>query len=67
MMDLPRQEQLALASVIVSLPVLWHISGKALNRFLTKRYAVSYDIPYVASERPEENRIKGAAVICGGR
>ena len=60
-------EQLALASTIVAIPILWRLGGAALRRYFTSRYTVAYDIPQVALEREEGERIKGTAVICGGR
>ena len=50
-----------------SVYILWHYGGRALERFLTRRYTVAYDVPHVANEREESKRIRGTAVICGGR
>ena len=61
------KEQVVLASAVVAVPLIWRLGGIALNRYFTRHFTVAYDIPQVAFERDEGKRIKGAAVVCGGR
>lgn len=58
---------LTLAFAAATVYIFWHFGGKALQRHLTQHFTVAYDIPRVGNERREDERIKGTAVVCGGR
>ena len=56
---------------IVALPiivtVLWKVGGSLLRDYFLRRYTVVKDLPNAGTPRQDEERIKGTAVICGGR
>ena len=62
--------QLAIAVVVLPGAItLWRLFGSLLDKFCTRKFTVLYDIDHLgpAHARPDEKRIKGTAVICGGR
>ena len=54
-------------AAIPAVYVLLRFLGKCLRAYLLRKHTVLYDIPKLGGPRPDEKRIKGTAVICGGR
>lgn len=52
---------------LVAIPLVWRISGYLLRQFLIRRLTVIEDIKRLGQERARGRRIRGNAVICGGR
>lgn len=60
----------SLAGAVCSLPLLYgtyRLAGNALDENFTRKYTVLQDIDRLAHSRNDGQRIKGTAVICGGR
>ncbi|KAH8116326.1 hypothetical protein DFH11DRAFT_1506179 [Phellopilus nigrolimitatus] len=51
---------------LLLLTALWRICGSFLHRLFTRKLTVLYDLPEIGKARPDNKRIKGTAVICGG-
>ena len=47
--------------------VTWRCFVFFLRRYLTRRSTILFNIPNLGLSRPEETRIKGTAIVCGGR
>ena len=45
----------------------WRAAGYAIRQYFVKTMTVMNDIPNLGIATSDENRIKGTAVICGGR
>jgi hypothetical protein len=52
---------------LVAIPFVWRISGYLLRQFLIRRLTVIEDVKRLGQERARGKRIRGNAVICGGR
>ncbi|KAL5485239.1 hypothetical protein ACEPAI_7881 [Sanghuangporus weigelae] len=51
---------------ILALYTFWRCSAFLIKQYLTRTQTVLYDIPNLGRPRPDEKRIKGTAVVCGG-
>ena len=51
----------------LSAAVIWKVAGHILRLYLLRKLTVVDDLPELGSPRIEKKRLKGAAVICGGR
>ena len=59
-----------LAAGACALPLLYaacQLGGNALDDYFLRKYTVLPDIEHLAQPRSDDKRIKGTAVICGGR
>lgn len=61
-----------LAASACALPaalLAWRLGGSALDKFFTRKFTVLDDLDSLgpAHARPDDKRIRGTAVICGGR
>lgn len=45
----------------------WKVTGSLLRSYFVGRFTVVKDLPNVGMARPDSERIRGTAVICGGR
>ena len=45
----------------------WRASGSALHQYFTRKMTVLLDLHEVGQPRPVLQRIKGTAIVCGGR
>ena len=52
---------------LVALPILWRVSGTLLRRLLIRKLTVVEDLKNLGQPRLPGQRIKGSAVVCGGR
>lgn len=60
--------QVAVGAVALPLALLaWRISGNYLNDYFTRKSTVLYELEHLGEARPDSKRLKGTAVICGGR
>ena len=58
----------ALAALSVLFTSLgWRALGSLLHRYFLRRMTVLPDLPKLGQPRADSKRIKGAAVVCGGR
>lgn len=58
----------SLAAVTALLLTLgWRTLGSSLHRFFLKKTTILLDLPNIGQPRPSSRRIKGTAIICGGR
>lgn len=58
------------ATFILLLPVLILFSRYFrvyVRRFLTTKTTILYDLPNLGLAKPDEQRVRGTAVVCGGR
>lgn len=55
----------ALSILVFSLG--WRALGSIVHRHFLRRMTILLDLPNIGQPRPDSQRIKGAAVICGGR
>ncbi|KLO08762.1 hypothetical protein SCHPADRAFT_944175 [Schizopora paradoxa] len=55
---------------IVAAPVLavaaWKVTGSLLRSYFVGKFTVMKDLPNVGKARPDDERIRGTAVVCGG-
>ncbi|EJD02944.1 uncharacterized protein FOMMEDRAFT_134111 [Fomitiporia mediterranea MF3/22] len=51
---------------IFAIVTLWRCSAYLVRQYLTKRTTILHDLPNLGRPRPDEKRIKGTAVVCGG-
>ena len=58
---------LAIVAAPVVAFVAWKVTGSLLRSFFVGRFTVMKDLPNVGKARPDNERIRGTAVICGGR
>lgn len=58
--------QVTLGSIALLLPC-WKIAGTLLHKYFTNKMTVLSDVPKLGVSRPDQSRIKGTAVIVGGR
>ena len=61
-----------LAATACALPaalLAWRLGGSALDKYFTDKLTVLNDLDSLgpAHARPDDKRIRGTAVICGGR
>ena len=61
------QDLLKATFYVLACVALWKIVGHLLHRYIVKNNTVVYDIPNLGVPRRDESRLKGTAVICGGR
>lgn len=45
----------------------WRLSGTYLNDYFTRKCTVLNELEHIGKPRPDSGRIKGTAVVCGGR
>lgn len=64
--SLARNHTTILACIIL-LFLMWKLLAILIHRYLTMKATVTYDIPNLGVSRPDEQRVRGTAVICGGR
>ena len=60
-----KQVQLAFAFVVV--PIGWRVLGFFLRRFFYRKLTVLEELKQVGKPRSDGQRVKGSAVVCGGR
>lgn len=59
-----------LVGAACSLPLLYasyHLIGNVLDDHFIRKYTVLADLDTLAHPRSDDKRIKGTAVVCGGR
>lgn len=57
-------------SVAITLPLLfltWRLSGRFLYTYFSRKTTVVHEIGSLGEARPSDKKIKGTAVIIGGR
>lgn len=60
--------QVAAGAALLPLSFLaWKRTGTYLNDHFTRKSTVLYELEHIGEARPDDRRIKGTAVICGGR
>jgi hypothetical protein len=62
---LSTQAKLSLA--LVGITVTWRVCGYCLRRFFVRKFTVTEDLKHLGKARQDEQRIRGNAVVCGGR
>lgn len=59
-----------LIAVVLGAPFLavaaWKVTGSLLRSYFVGRYTVMKDLPNTGKARPDGERVRGTAVICGG-
>ena len=58
---------LTIVASAIAAKVAWNLGGGLLRRYFVRKYTVIDDLPYIAEPRPENQKVKGTAVVCGGR
>lgn len=58
--------EVMLGSIALLLPC-WKIAGTLLHKYFTRKMTVLSDLPKLGVSRPDQSRIKGTAVVVGGR
>lgn len=46
---------------------VWRFLGNHAQAYLFKKYTVVHELANVGKERVDQERIRGTAVVCGGR
>jgi hypothetical protein len=64
-MALSPQARIPVALVVIV--VVWRFSAYILRQFLIRKFTVTEDIQHLGKARIDGQRIRGNAVICGGR
>jgi hypothetical protein len=56
-----------LTLALVLIVVVWRIIAYSLQRLLVRKFTVTRDLEHLGKARLDEQRIRGNAVVCGGR
>ncbi|THH06443.1 hypothetical protein EW145_g4086 [Phellinidium pouzarii] len=59
----------SVAAAVCAVPVLllaWRLGGTYLDRYFTRKLTVLCELDDIGNPRPDNKRIQGTAVICGG-
>ena len=59
--------QVAAGAAVPLASLAWRMAGKYLGDHFTRKFTVLHELEHIGVARPDNQRIKGTAVICGGR
>ena len=66
MSSIPSQIATGMAAIPFAY-LAWRMTGKYLDEYFTRKTTVLYELENIGVARSDNQRIKGTAVICGGR